>query len=45
MSRQTAVLVALTAIALAALLISVGSMVLLRRSGKQGTDRPGSSST
>lgn len=45
MSRQTAVLVALVAIAVAALLISVGSMILLRRgvSEGDGSGSPGAS--
>jgi hypothetical protein len=47
MTRQAAVLVALVAIAVAALFISVGSLILLRRSapGKQGAEDPGPSST
>jgi hypothetical protein len=36
MSRQAAVLVALVAIAVAALLISVGSLILMRRSVSDG---------
>ncbi|HEV3475121.1 MAG TPA: hypothetical protein VG602_07130 [Actinomycetota bacterium] len=45
MSRQTAVLVALIAIALAALFISVGSLILLRRNepDRQTSDATGRS--
>lgn len=45
MSRQGAVLLALVAIAVAALLISVGSLIILRRAGERDAGGPGASRT